>query len=102
MKLTFLALIAGLLVSGPAVSEGKVSCFERATVVSALAAGGESLFWTGTRPDGMVLEIFASSSDGSWTIVMTKAARVDLLVSCVMSHGIGFVFSKDWLGGRTL
>jgi hypothetical protein len=80
-----LALGAGLLAAGPALSEA--SCGPRAMVLAALADRfGESRRGYGLAGEAAVMEVFASDETGTWTITITTPDGV----TCLAASGVGF------------
>lgn len=81
MKTTMmmLAAIAALGLSGPAMA---ANCAPRDTVVDRLASKyGESRQSMGLGANNAVIEVFASSETGTWTITVTSVHGMTCLVA---------------------
>ncbi|MEJ6399006.1 hypothetical protein [Yoonia sp. 208BN28-4] len=90
MKRTFFLLSLGigamLLATQSAYAQGR-NCADHATVVARLAEGyGESRQAMGLTNANTILEVFASSETGSWTITITAPGGP----TCLVSAGQGF------------
>ncbi|MDK3072748.1 hypothetical protein QO034_06470 [Sedimentitalea sp. JM2-8] len=79
-----LMALIGLLLLGvvEASAQGAENCAPRAVVVEQLAeVYGETRQSIGLAQDGVIVEIFASSETGSWTIAATTAGGVTCLIA---------------------
>ncbi|MEL7115639.1 MAG: hypothetical protein AAGP08_08605 [Pseudomonadota bacterium] len=86
MKQKFLALSLGvgamLLATQHAFAQGGPNCADRETVVERLASKyGESRQSIGLAPNNAVVEVFASSETGTWTITVTNPSGLTCLVA---------------------
>ncbi|MFN3210344.1 MAG: hypothetical protein ACE369_15325 [Roseovarius sp.] len=83
-KLMMFAAVAATALSGPALA---ASCAPRDTVVERLASKyGESRQSMGLGVNNAVIEVFASSETGTWTITVTSARGVTCLVASGQSY----------------
>lgn len=77
---------AASLMATPASAQGR-NCAPRDVVVERLASKyGESRQAIGVGQQGMVMETFASSESGSWTITVTMPTGM----TCLMASGQSF------------
>lgn len=96
MKQQFLALSLGLgaliLATQHAFAQG-ANCADRDTVVDRLANSyGETRQSIGLAPNNSVVEVFASSETGTWTITVTNPRGV----TCLVASGSAFeAFEED-------
>ncbi|MCP3971875.1 MAG: hypothetical protein GY717_16445 [Rhodobacteraceae bacterium] len=86
MKRQFLALSLGvgamLLATQHAFAQENRNCADRARVVERLASAyGESRQSIGLAPNNSVIEVFASTETGTWTITVTSPNGVTCLVA---------------------
>lgn len=89
MKLTETVLNTSMMAAGlallamsPARAQAPQNCALRATVVERLAVNyGETRQSMGLGANNAVMEVFASSASGSWTITVTMANGVTCLVA---------------------
>lgn len=78
-KLMMLATLLAMGLSGPAIA---ASCAPRDTVVDRLATKyGETRQSIGLGPNNAVVEVFASTTTGTWTITVTSAHGTTCLVA---------------------
>ena len=78
-KLMMLATLLATGLSGPAIA---ANCAPRDSVVDRLASKyGESRQSMGLGPNNAVVEVFASSETGTWTITVTSAHGMTCLVA---------------------
>lgn len=78
-KLMMLAAVAAVVLSGPAVA---ANCAPRDMVVERLASKyGESRQSMGLGANNAVVEVFASSETGTWTITVTSVHGMTCLVA---------------------
>jgi len=78
-KLMMLATLLATGLSGPAIA---TNCAPRDSVVDRLASKyGESRQSMGLGPNNAVVEVFASSKTGTWTITVTSAHGMTCLVA---------------------
>jgi hypothetical protein len=85
------AMGAILIASQPATSGGR-PCGERDKIVNDLATNhGETRQSIGLGLNNMVIETFASSETGSWTILATTPAGH----SCLLANGIAYDAAND-------
>jgi hypothetical protein len=76
---------AGLALGTPqAEAEGRKACAQRAKVIERLAEKyGETLQSMGLNQDSGVLEVYASSDTGTWTILVTRPDGM----ACLLAAG---------------
>ncbi|MEM1386787.1 MAG: hypothetical protein AAF748_10065 [Pseudomonadota bacterium] len=90
MKQTFLALSLGITTSLSAVGSAEAqarNCADRDTVVTRLAEGfGESRQSIGMGANNSVVEVFASTETGTWTITVTMPNGMTCLVASGQSY----------------
>lgn len=88
LKLTIaIALTAATLAPGPIHAEPARSCAERAQVLERLDTGyGESRQSIGLAGNGTVIEMFASTETGSWSILATSPDGR----TCILAAGQSF------------
>jgi len=91
MKKQFLALSLGvgamLLATQHVFAQQNPNCADRARVVERLESTyGESRQSMGLAPNNSVIEVFASSETGTWTITVTNPAGVTCLVASGQSY----------------
>lgn len=91
MKRQFLALSLGvgalLLATQHVFAQSNRNCAERATVIERLANRyGESRQSIGLGENNAVVEVFASTETGTWTITVTVASGL----TCVVAAGQSF------------
>ncbi len=78
---------AVILVAGPVLAQSGQNCAPRDVVVDRLAEKyGETRQSMGLGANNAVVEVFASDSSGSWTIIVTSASGV----SCLVASGQAF------------
>ena len=81
------ALGAILLATDHASAQQNRNCAHRAVVIERLAAQfGETRQSVGLGGKNQVVEMFASTDSGSWTIIVSSPAGL----SCVVAAGLGF------------
>ena len=90
-RLTIGAALAATLMAAlfpvTARAETLRNCAPRDVVVERLAGGyGESRQSIGLGPQGAVMEVFASSATGTWTITVTSPSGV----TCLIASGQSF------------
>jgi hypothetical protein len=91
----FLSMTTALacLVSGPAAAQS-AQCAPRETVVARLAeAYGETRQSMGLGAGNAVVEVFASTATGSWTITVTGPGGI----TCLIAAGQAFETMADRL-----
>jgi hypothetical protein len=86
MKQQLFALSLGfgglILATHHAFAEDRPNCAERATVIAELTSRyGETRHGIGLAGNTAVMEVFASSATGSWTITVTLASGLTCLVA---------------------
>jgi len=86
MKQQFLALSLGvgamILATGHAFGQQNRNCADRALVLDRLASAyGESRQSIGLGANNAVVEVFASTETGTWTITVTAPTGVTCLVA---------------------
>ena len=80
MRPLLLAAVAAVL-SSPAHAQQAQPCDERSAVVARLAERyGETLQSLGLTRNGKVLEVYASTATGTWTVIVTDEAGRSCLV----------------------
>lgn len=90
----YLLALCAALAAGQAAAQANSNCAPRAVVVDRLASQfGESRQSMGLGSNNQVVEIFASTETGSWTIVVSTAAGM----SCVVAAGQAFVALAETL-----
>ncbi|WP_299845699.1 hypothetical protein [uncultured Roseovarius sp.] len=73
---------AAVLMASPAVAQSGPNCAPREMVVDRLASKyGETRQSMGLGANNAVVEVFASDSSGSWTIIVTTANGLTCLVA---------------------
>ena len=88
MRMVSAAALAAAMLAESAQAWG--SCGKRETIVKTLEqTHGEFFAGGGIETEERIYEVWTSDTDGSWTILMTKADGV----SCVMAAG------TDWREG---
>ena len=86
MKLKVAALALACLAPATAIAQGQ-NCNSRDVVVNRLATKyGESRQSIGMAPKGRVVEVFASTETGSWTITVTLPSGMTCLVASGQSY----------------
>ncbi len=81
------ALFAAHNVNAQTVPQGGAQCGDREKVVSHLVATyGETRQGMGIAANNTVMEVFASSSTGTWTITVTLPTGV----TCLVASGQGY------------
>ena len=84
--LTLLGTCALMLTAGQAAAQA-TNCAPRTAIVERLASKyGESRQSIGLGTNNGVVEVFASSETGTWTILVTRANGI----SCLIAAGQGF------------
>lgn len=95
MQKTLLALslgIAGYLLAAHNVMAQQAQCAERQTIVESLQARyGETRQSIGLAENNGVVEVFASTSTGSWTILFTSPNGS----TCLVASGRNFENTGD-------
>ena len=91
MKKTFLGMTIGLglmaLAAQQVSAEGGRNCAPRQSVIEQLASGyGETRQSIGLGADGIVVEVFASTATGTWTITATLPNGL----TCMVASGESF------------
>ena len=82
-RITFTALMVGSVATGSPAS-AQNACAPRDQLVTKLEESyGESRMGAGLRGSASVFEIWASSSSGTWTILVTNTEGI----SCIMASG---------------
>lgn len=80
--LSDMCLIAAIL--APSISQAQANCAQRDVVVQRLSADyGEGFQGGGLQSGTRIFEVWHSDDDGTWTILMTRAAGT----TCVMASG---------------
>ena len=81
MKLKLAAFALALLLPSIAMAQGQ-NCSDRDRVIERLASKyGESRQSIGMAPKGRVIEVYASTETGTWTITVTMPNGVTCLVA---------------------
>ena len=76
------ATLALAMIATPATAQQNRKCAPRAKVVERLAnTYGETRQSIGLGENGMMIETFASSDTGTWTITVTNAHKLTCLVA---------------------
>ena len=79
-KLTILAI--GALMASSTLSQAQQNCAARDQVIERLASAyGETRQSIGLGQNNTMVEVFASTNTGSWTITVTTAAGLTCLVA---------------------
>ena len=82
IHLTALTIAAVFYISSAASAQSQRNCGPRTVVVERLADGyGETRQSVGIGADNSMVEVFASETTGSWTILMTTPTGVTCLVA---------------------
>ena len=80
--MTKICTAAAVLMAGPAFAQSGPNCAPREMVVDRLASKyGETRQSMGLGANNAVVEVFASDSSGSWTIIVTTANGLTCLVA---------------------
>lgn len=95
MKQQFLALSLGvgamLLATQYAFAQG-ANCADRDSVVERLATGyGETRQSIGLAPNNSVVEVYASTETGTWTITVTNTSGI----TCLVASGQNYEATDD-------
>ena len=86
MKFKHAAFALACLLPAPAMAQGQ-NCSSRDQVVERLASKyGESRQSIGMAPQGRVVEVYASTETGTWTITVTMPNGVTCLVASGQSY----------------
>lgn len=88
MNVKIIALTCAIpLLASPANAQSARNCADHAMVVERLASGyGEARQSIGMSSDNAVIEVFASSETGTWTITVTQAGGP----TCLVASGAGY------------
>lgn len=80
--ITNICAAAAVLMAGPAVAQSGPNCAPRDMVVDRLATKyGETRQSMGLGANNAVVEVYASETSGSWTIIVTSANGLTCLVA---------------------
>ncbi|MCU0911121.1 MAG: hypothetical protein MUE98_07185 [Rhodobacteraceae bacterium] len=75
------------LIAATNIAQAQAACADRETVVSRLASGfGETRQAIGLAANNAVLEVFASTETGTWTITVTQPGGP----TCMVASGHSF------------
>jgi hypothetical protein len=84
-KMTLLTI--GTLLASATLSQAQQNCGPREVVIERLASAyGETRQSIGLGQNNAVIEVFASTDTGTWTITVTSAAGV----TCLVASGLAF------------
>lgn len=89
-------VVAGvlMLVASIAGAQGRPNCAEREAVVAELTNRyGETRQGIGLAANNAVMEVFASSETGTWTITVTFASGM----TCLVASGQNYESLSEWL-----
>lgn len=79
---TMTVLAAGALIASTTLTQAQQNCADRALVIERLASAyGETRQSIGLAQNNTMVEVFASTTTGSWTITVTNAAGLTCLVA---------------------
>ena len=79
-KMTVLAI--GALIASSTLTQAQQNCAARDTVIERLASAyGETRQSIGLAQNNTMVEVFASSDSGTWTITVTNATGLTCLVA---------------------
>ncbi len=80
--ITKICIAAAVLMAGPAFGQSGPNCAPREMVVDRLASKyGETRQSMGLGANNAVVEVYASETSGSWTIIVTSASGLTCLVA---------------------
>lgn len=95
-KMTLLAI--GSLLATASVSRAQQNCAPRDVVIERLASTyGETRRSIGLGQNNAVIEVFASSETGSWTITVTSPAGL----TCLVASGLAYETLNETLSAPT-
>lgn len=84
---TMALLVVGVLLGSATVTQAQQNCAPREVVIDRLASAyGETRRSIGLGQNNAVIEVFASTETGSWTITVTSPAGV----TCLVASGLAF------------
>lgn len=79
---TMTVLATGALIASTTLTQAQQNCADRALVIERLASAyGETRQSIGLAQNNTMVEVFASTTTGSWTITVTNAAGLTCLVA---------------------
>ena len=79
---TLSVLATGALLASASLAQAQQNCAPRALVIERLASSyGETRQSIGLAQNNTMVEVFASTDTGSWTITVTNAAGLTCLVA---------------------
>ncbi|GGB88187.1 hypothetical protein GCM10011363_00990 [Marivita lacus] len=79
---TMTVLATGALIASTTLTQAQQNCADRALVIERLASTyGETRQSIGLAQNNTMVEVFASTTTGSWTITVTNAAGLTCLVA---------------------
>lgn len=95
MFLTLTLSLIGMTLLVNAAHSGTPNCAARATVLEQLAERyGETRQTIGATPNGQVIETYAHTKTGTWTIILTLGNGT----SCIMASGTAFQIINEPTG----
>lgn len=78
------AILAALLISGPAIAQQPGPCGARAEIVRQLTGQyGEALAYVGAASSDVLIEVYVAADGASWTLLASSASGV----SCLLAAG---------------
>ena len=84
---TLSVLATGALIASTSLVQAQQNCAPRAVVIERLASSyGETRQSIGLAQNNTMVEVFASTNTGSWTITVTNASGL----SCLVASGQAF------------
>lgn len=79
---TITVLATGALIATTTLTQAQQNCADRVLVIERLASAyGETRQSIGLAQNNTMVEVFASTTTGSWTITVTNAAGLTCLVA---------------------
>ncbi len=79
---TMTILATGALIASSTLTQAQQNCADRALVIERLASAyGETRQSIGLAQNNTMVEVFASTATGTWTIAVTNAAGLTCLVA---------------------
>lgn len=87
LKRMILGLAMGATMATAAMAQSRPSCAPRDIVIERLASKyGETRQSIGLGANNAVVEVYASDSSGSWTIIVTSTSGM----TCLVASGMAF------------
>lgn len=93
-RLATLALVAAALIAGPAHAQSV--CGSRESIIRQLETKyGETRRSLGVQQGRGVLEVYASSETGTWTIIITNPRGISCLIAAGEAFETGFQQTRE-------